>query len=67
MGTLFITYSLKNKEIIMATINKKVEAAAKRLREAAQKGIACEPVRNLIGTTDLAKAYAVQKLIPHFA
>ena len=46
----------------MATINKKVEAAAKRLREAAQKGIACEPVRNLIGTTDLAKAYAVQEI-----
>lgn len=62
MSTLFITYSLKNKEIIMATINKKVEAAAKRLREAAQKGIACEPVRNLIGTTDLAKAYAVQEI-----
>ena len=43
-------------------INRKVEAAAKRLREAAQKGIVCEPVRNLIGTTDLEKAYAVQEI-----
>lgn len=43
-------------------MNKNVEAAAKRLREAAAKGIVCEPVRNLIGTTDLEKAYAVQEI-----
>ena len=46
----------------MITMNRNVEAAAKRLREAAQKGIACAPVRNLIGTTDLDKAYAVQEI-----
>lgn len=43
-------------------INKNIEAAAKRLREAAAKGLPCEPVRKLIGTTDLAKAYAVQEI-----
>lgn len=43
-------------------INRNVEAAAKRLREAAQKGIPCEPIRNLIGMDDLEKAYAVQKI-----
>lgn len=39
-----------------------IESAAKRLREAAQKGITCDPVRNLIGETDLEKAYAVQEI-----
>lgn len=39
-----------------------IEAAAKRLREAAQKGITCDPVRNLIGETDIEKAYAVQEI-----
>ena len=43
-------------------INRNVEAAAKRLREAAQKGIPCEPIRNLIGMDDLEKAYAVQEI-----
>ncbi len=43
-------------------INRNVEAAAKRLREAAQKGVTCEPVRNLIGLDDLDKAYAVQEI-----
>lgn len=43
-------------------INRNVIAAAKRLREAADKGITCEPVRNLIGTTDLEKAYQVQEI-----
>lgn len=43
-------------------INKKVEAAAKRLREAANKREVCEPVRNLIGTSDIEKAYAVQEI-----
>ena len=44
------------------SINRNVEAAAKRLREAAAKGLVCEPVRNLIGTTDIEKAYAVQEI-----
>lgn len=39
-----------------------VEAAATRLREAAQKGITCEPIRSLIGTNDLELAYAVQEI-----
>lgn len=36
--------------------------AAKRLREASQSGIVCAPVRELIGSTDLTKAYAVQEI-----
>ncbi len=44
------------------SINRNVEAAAKRLREAEAKGIVCEPVRNLIGPTDIEKAYAVQAI-----
>lgn len=39
-----------------------IESAAKRLREAAQKGITCDPIRNLIGEKDIAKAYAVQEI-----
>jgi 2-keto-4-pentenoate hydratase len=39
-----------------------IESAAKRLREAAQKGITCAPVRDLIGETDLEKAYAIQEI-----
>lgn len=39
-----------------------IEAAAKRLREATNSGITCEPVRNLIGETDTAMAYAVQEI-----
>lgn len=42
--------------------DKNIEEAAKRLREAAKSGITCEPVRELIGTTDLSKAYAVQEI-----
>ncbi|MEZ4888298.1 MAG: fumarylacetoacetate hydrolase family protein [Chitinophagales bacterium] len=42
--------------------NKNIEAAAKRLREAAQKGLTCKPIRDLIGETDLTKAYAVQEI-----
>ena len=43
-------------------INKNIEAAAKRLRTAAEKRIPCAPIRNLIGTTDLGKAYAIQEI-----
>ncbi len=39
-----------------------IEAAAKRLREAAQKKITCDPVRHLIGEKDIEKAYAVQEI-----
>ena len=41
---------------------KKVEAAAKRLRQAAQQHQTCAPIRNLIGETDVAKAYAIQSV-----
>ena len=39
-----------------------IEAAAKRLREAAKSGQVCAPVRNLIGETNIEKAYAVQEI-----
>ena len=39
-----------------------IEAAAKRLREAAKTGIPCRPIRDLIGETDAEKAYAVQEI-----
>ena len=39
-----------------------IEAAAKRLREATQSGKTCDPVRNLIGDSDIEKAYAVQEI-----
>ena len=39
-----------------------VEAAAKRLREAAKTGITCQPIRDLIGVADLESAYAIQEI-----
>jgi len=39
-----------------------IESAAKRLREAAQKKITCDPIRNLIGELDVEKAYAIQEI-----
>ncbi|MFT4760415.1 MAG: 2-keto-4-pentenoate hydratase [Paraglaciecola sp.] len=39
-----------------------IESAAKRLREAAQKRITCDPIRNLIGELDVEKAYAIQEI-----
>ncbi len=42
--------------------NTNIAAAAKRLREAAKTGITCTPIRDLIGTTDVASAYAVQEI-----
>jgi 2-keto-4-pentenoate hydratase len=38
------------------------EQAARRLADAAAAGVACAPVRDLIGDDDLAAAYAVQSL-----
>ena len=40
----------------------KVETAAKRLRAAAESGVTCEPIRTLIGITDLETAYAIQEV-----
>jgi 2-keto-4-pentenoate hydratase len=39
-----------------------MEAAAARLRDAQDKGLPCAPVRELIGDSDIAAAYAVQKI-----
>ena len=38
-----------------------VQSAAVRLRQTAESGIACAPVRDLIGSDDVATAYAVQE------
>ena len=40
-----------------------IEAAARRLQEAAESGVPCGPVRDLIGADDVAAAYAVQSVI----
>jgi len=40
----------------------KIEEAAQRLRDASEQGISCEPIRNLIGITDLESAYAIQEV-----
>jgi len=44
------------------SINRNVAAAAKRLREAENNKQVCDPIRNLIGITDIEKAYAVQEI-----
>ena len=44
------------------SIKHNIEAAAKRLREAEANGTVCEPVRHLIGETDIEQAYAVQAI-----
>lgn len=41
---------------------KEIETAAQRLREASESGIPCAPIRDLIGETDIASAYAVQEI-----
>lgn len=38
------------------------EAIAKILREAAERKITCDPIRDIIGITDLAKAYEIQRI-----
>jgi 2-keto-4-pentenoate hydratase len=43
-------------------ITSNVATAAKRLREASEKRVNCEPVRDLLGTTDLEMAYQVQEI-----
>ena len=40
-----------------------VQTAAARLQEAARTGEPCEPVRDLIGRTDVALAYEVQQVL----
>ena len=42
-------------------VDVRVRAAAERLAEARASGVPCAPVRDLIGTEDLAAAYAVQQ------
>ncbi len=39
-----------------------IEAAAKLLRDAACDKVTCAPIRNIIGSTDLESAYAVQEI-----
>ena len=39
-----------------------IEAAAARLRDAQTQGVPCEPVRTLIGDTNIATAYQVQRI-----
>lgn len=40
-----------------------IPVAADRLRQAASSGVPCAPVRDLLGTTDLDMAYAVQSRV----
>ncbi|SFF54496.1 2-keto-4-pentenoate hydratase [Blastococcus tunisiensis] len=44
-------------------VSPEVEAAARRLQQAATGGVPCAPVRDLIGSDDVAAAYAVQSVI----
>ncbi|HEY2195161.1 MAG TPA: fumarylacetoacetate hydrolase family protein [Actinomycetospora sp.] len=40
-----------------------IRAAAERLADAARTGVPCAPVRDLVGSTDIDAAYAVQKVL----
>lgn len=42
--------------------NRVIEEAARRLREANENKVLCQPVRDLIGEKDIGAAYAVQKI-----
>ncbi|PBC48028.1 2-keto-4-pentenoate hydratase [Rhodococcus sp. ACS1] len=44
----------------MQTRSYEIDAASDRLLAAAATGVPCQPVRDLIGSTDMAAAYAVQ-------
>jgi 2-keto-4-pentenoate hydratase len=48
-----------------ATSTAAVGAAADRLLEAAQRGVPCAPVRDLIGPDDVIAAYSVQQRVVH--
>ena len=39
-----------------------IERAADRLWQAAQTGVACQPIRDLLGVSDLSAAYAAQQI-----
>ena len=47
----------------MNTAAKDLQAAAQRLMTAASSGEYCSPVRDLLGTSDLQGAYAVQQMV----
>jgi 2-keto-4-pentenoate hydratase len=42
--------------------NQSIEEVAKILREAADQKITCEPIRGIIGVTDITKAYKIQSI-----
>lgn len=50
-------------EDVTTTPTHAVLAAADRLERASSSGIACEPVADLIGPSDIAGAYAVQQVV----
>ena len=43
-------------------MTEKIELAASRLRQAEEDHTVCEPIRDLIGTTDLESAYRIQEI-----
>lgn len=47
----------------MTAVHTVVEAAADRLELAARTGVGCAPVRDILGATDIASAYAVQETV----
>lgn len=50
-------------EDVTTTRTDAVLAAADRLERASSSGVACEPVADLIGPSDIAAAYAVQQVV----
>jgi 2-keto-4-pentenoate hydratase len=49
--------TIQNPQVNVATL----DVAVRRLREAAERGVPCPPIRDLIGPDDVAAAYAVQR------